>query len=87
MYEAGVTARNFTGAATAWYKEVRDFPVANVVTGSWAGATGVVGHYTAVVWAKTKKVGCGVTSFRMPGRKTYKQVCLTKGGKQLLVVY
>ena len=27
--------------------------------GKRTGATGVIGHYTQVVWAKTYEVGCG----------------------------
>lgn len=46
----------------AWYDEVKDWPADNVGafdTASPVAATGVVGHYTQVVWAKTTKVGCG----------------------------
>ena len=28
------------------------------------GATGVIGHYTQVVWAKTEEVGCGYMKYR-----------------------
>ena len=43
-----------------WYDEVKDWPAANVGAFSQAGATGMVGHYTQLVWAETKHVGCGV---------------------------
>ena len=47
-----------------WYDEVKDWPAANVGAFSQAGATGVIGHYTQVVWAETKYVGCGVIYYR-----------------------
>ena len=28
-----------------------------------AGATGVIGHYTQIVWAETSEVGCGYIRF------------------------
>ena len=31
----------------------------DVDNGKRTGATGVIGHYTQVVWAKTYEVGCG----------------------------
>ena len=46
------------------YDEVKDFPSANVGAFSKAGATGVIGHYTQIVWAKTKYVGCGVIYYK-----------------------
>ena len=48
----------------SWYDEVKDWPAANVGSFSSVGATGVIGHYTQVVWAETKKVGCGVIYYR-----------------------
>ena len=48
----------------AWYDEVKDFPAANVGAFSSAGATGVIGHYTQVVWAESQKVGCGVIYYK-----------------------
>ena len=33
--------------------QVKDFPPANVGSFSSDGATGVVGHYTQVVWAES----------------------------------
>ena len=40
------------------------------------GAMTTVRNFTAVIWAKTKKVGCGVTSFKKTGSKYYSQVRL-----------
>ena len=48
----------------AWYDEVKDWPAGNVGAFSNNGATGVIGHYTQVIWAETKKVGCGVIYYR-----------------------
>ena len=76
MYGAMTTVRNFTAATNAWYSEVRFWPAANVPRLSKEGTTGVTGHYAAVIWAKTKKVGCGVTSFKKTGSKYYSQVRL-----------
>ena len=28
------------------------------------GATGVIGHYTQNVWAKTREVGCGIIKYQ-----------------------
>jgi hypothetical protein len=56
---------------------VKDFPKANVGSFSdTAGVTGLVGHYTQLVWAKTKKVGCGFVMFVDKTNPTtpYKQV-------------
>ena len=47
-----------------WYDEVKDWPAANVGAFSSNGATGVIGHYTQVIWAETKKVGCGVMYYK-----------------------
>jgi len=43
-----------------WYNEVKDFPAAKV--GAFKSKKGepVIGHYTQVVWALTKEVGCGI---------------------------
>ncbi|GAV06316.1 hypothetical protein RvY_16330 [Ramazzottius varieornatus] len=48
------TGENFdwTTAMRLWYDEVKDF--------TWGKPTNaMVGHYTAMVWAKTYKIGCG----------------------------
>ena len=47
-----------------WYDEVKDWPAANVGAFSQAGATGITGHYTQVVWAETQYVGCGVIYYK-----------------------
>ena len=56
-----------------WYDEVKDWPAANVGAFSPAGATGVIGHYTQLVWAETKRVGCGVIYYNdtSPSAKKY----------------
>ena len=51
---------NVTGKVLHLFKyQVEDFPPGNVESFSSAGATGVIGHYTQVVWAETHEVGCG----------------------------
>jgi len=40
-----------------WWAEITDY---NYVTWNYPPMGGVTGHYTQVVWAKTKEVGCGV---------------------------
>ena len=41
------------------------------------GNGAVVGHYTAVVWGKTTRVGCGVTSYDPSGNKAFNQASWT----------
>jgi len=52
-----------------WYDEVKDFDSSAVdaVTFDEPPNTGVVGHYTQVVWAKTQKVGCGFIQYQKNG--------------------
>ena len=45
-------------------KAVDSFSSNNAVTGS----TGVIGHYTQVVWADTTDVGCGYMTAKNNGR-------------------
>ena len=49
----------------AWYDEVKDFDPSkyNGFTSNKPPHNGVIGHYTQVVWAKTKKVGCGFIQY------------------------
>jgi len=45
----------------AWYNEITNYDNAdtNVEKFSGTGTTGVVGHFTQVIWAETYKIGCG----------------------------
>ena len=52
----------------SWYNEVSYWPAANVGSWSEVGATGDIGHYTQIVWAETKKVGCGVVYYKDPNK-------------------
>ncbi|CAH1107671.1 unnamed protein product [Psylliodes chrysocephalus] len=45
----------------AWYAEVKDFDPSWV--SSFRSYDKTVGHYTQVVWAETKEVGCGMTTY------------------------
>ena len=56
-----------------WYDEVEDHPASNVASNTREGATGVVGHYTQMVWATTRKIGCGFIRYRSP-KKMFVQV-------------
>ena len=47
-----------------WYNEHKDFPSENVQAFSQNGATGVIGHYTQVVWGETEFIGCGVMYYK-----------------------
>ncbi|XP_050518612.1 venom allergen 3 [Diabrotica virgifera virgifera] len=47
----------------AWYNEVKDFNNTWVASYGNYPTTKVVGHYTQFVWAKTIKVGCGMTFY------------------------
>lgn len=48
-------------AVQSWYNEVKDFDNSAVESffKEGGGHTGVVGHYTQVVWADVSKIGCG----------------------------
>lgn len=60
-----------------WYDEVADFDQSAVsaVTFAQPPHTGVVGHYTQVVWAKTQQVGCGFIQFYKDGFYMKNLVC------------
>ncbi|XP_040565552.1 venom allergen 5 [Lepeophtheirus salmonis] len=80
--------RNYEDMIKGWYNEVSDFPSKNVKNYSNAGAKGVVGHYTTMIWGSTKKIGCGFvhhydrTQLNNPYKKTL--VCnYGKGGNIL----
>lgn len=47
-----------------WYSEIVHFPSQNVGSFSQDGATGVIGHYTQLVWAETEFIGCGLINYR-----------------------
>ncbi|XP_028130873.1 venom allergen 5-like [Diabrotica virgifera virgifera] len=48
-------------AMDSFYKEVKDFNPSWVSSFDQHGKA--VGHYTAIVWARTRYVGCGITFF------------------------
>jgi len=57
-----------------WYDEVEDMPNTYVDSFTSAGAPGVIGHYTQVVWADTYEVGCGAIHYPAThGTTTYPQ--------------
>jgi hypothetical protein len=58
------------------FLQVKDWPSANIGSYTSAGATGVVGHYTQLIWSESKKVGCGYVMYSDPEKPNspYKQV-------------
>merc|ERR1719245_2448515 len=52
---------DWTKAVTDWYDEVALFNNKDVEPFKFSSPTG---HFTQVVWAKTDKVGCGVTTYK-----------------------
>ena len=79
---SGVT--DYTKFVQMWYDEVKDFKsgVSSFKTGS--PNTGVIGHYTAVVWAETKKVGCGYVHIQKNGWYTKIMNCNYSPGANLM---
>ena len=52
---------DWSRAITDWYEEVKLFSKEKVKPFKFSAE---YGHYTAMVWATTDKVGCGATSYR-----------------------
>jgi len=52
---------DWTAAIDSWFNEIKIFPSSSVSNYKFASATG---HYSQMMWAKTSRIGCGVTSFR-----------------------
>ena len=59
--------------------QVANWPSGNVGSFSQDGATGVVGHYTQLVWGATAKVGCGYIAYIDTNKPQYqyRQVMIT----------
>lgn len=50
----------------AWYDEVKDFDKSKIdrpYDGSSGAGFAKIGHYTQMIWADTKKIGCGAVRF------------------------
>jgi hypothetical protein len=41
-------------SAQSWYKEIKDYDFANP-----NDSTGVIGHFTQMVWKNSQTLGCG----------------------------
>jgi hypothetical protein len=75
MSTASGSGRNYEGKIKGWYDEVKDMASSDVAPFSDAGKSGVVGHYTQLVWGESKEVGCGFVSFYNSAEKyPYQQV-------------
>jgi hypothetical protein len=75
MSTASGSGRNYEGKIDGWYDEVKDMASSDVAPFSDAGKTGVVGHYTQLVWGESKEIGCGFVSFYKSAEKyAYQQV-------------
>ena len=55
---------NLADRIQSWYEEVKDWPASNVDSFTSSGATGTVGHFTQVVWADTRYIGCGAIYYK-----------------------
>lgn len=53
---------NWTSVINGWYSEVKDYHY------DQPGFTGKTGHFTALVWKSTTKIGCGVKTCNNLGK-------------------
>jgi len=63
---------NWVKAIDSWFTEIKLFPTTSVSSYKFSPATG---HYSQMMWAKTSKIGCGVTAFRSGRFNTRLYVC------------
>ncbi|KAK3892865.1 hypothetical protein Pcinc_003293 [Petrolisthes cinctipes] len=67
---------NWEGAIEEWYDEVEYMP--NTIADSFMLLdTHRIGHYTQVVWAETREVGCGVVYYETTKEGTWYPNCKT----------
>ncbi len=66
--------RNYGPRIQLWYDEVKDFDPRDIKPFSEVHKRGVVGHYTQLVWASTKEVGCGWVQFKLASQSYAQQV-------------
>jgi len=52
---------DWISAIDSWFNEIKMFPPTSVRKYQFSHATG---HYSQMLWAKTSRIGCGVTAFR-----------------------
>jgi len=66
LHQSGNFADFRQAAVQQWYEEVRDLPEDATLESYGDDSFGdkTTGHYTQVVWAETKMVGCGAISFK-----------------------
>ncbi|KAH6932401.1 hypothetical protein HPB50_005313 [Hyalomma asiaticum] len=63
-----VNGPNWTFAIDEWYVEYKHYPAQYVRQFPGAGRTAMpTGHFTQVIWAKTRYIGCGYVYYTVPG--------------------
>lgn len=67
-------------ATQAWYGEIKD---CGPMPGCVKGKTGVVGHFTSMIWKGVKEIGCGIGKSNWRGRTVPLYVCRYKAGDRL----
>ena len=50
----------YSDALKGWFEEYKDFPVENIKPFTLSQGPAMTGHFTAMAWATTSKVGCGM---------------------------
>ncbi|CAL4060377.1 unnamed protein product, partial [Meganyctiphanes norvegica] len=52
----------WTKGINRWYNEVKDVP--NILVNFYAETEATIGHYTQMIWAKTRDIGCGAVIYK-----------------------
>ncbi|XP_037090903.1 venom allergen 5-like, partial [Pollicipes pollicipes] len=78
----GPSPAEWNHAIEAWYEEVKDF--ASFDVDQFPSTQVVIGHYTAMVWGDTRRVGCGFVNYRTVGRDNRIYVCNYGPGGNIL---
>ncbi|XP_077534509.1 venom allergen 5-like [Haemaphysalis longicornis] len=58
-----------------WFNEYTDYPANRVASYDQSGISNAIGHFTQVIWAKSRYVGCGYLQYYVPN-SIYKDVKL-----------
>ncbi|KAH7953761.1 hypothetical protein HPB49_011972 [Dermacentor silvarum] len=68
--------------ADDWFGEYSDYNPNTVASFDISGATGVVTHFTQMIWAETRYIGCGYSNFQKDGQYARIFVCNYAPGMQ-----